>query len=133
MSFASEWKNRWFGVWREMGAAFSACPSVRDFVGSADWAGYDRDGLVRYLETAQVVASTSRMAFPCVLCGAREGGSLSYRTDGVWLWPDDLPHYISEHSIVPPRSMLEHIASKRYRPPTVSQEQVDQLQWPDCA
>jgi hypothetical protein len=133
MTPATDWNNRWFGVWRETGATYSACPSVQDFMDSAALAEFDKGRLVRYLETAHVVASTSRLAFPCVLCGARHGGSLSYRTDGEWLWPDDLGHYVSEHNVAPPRAMLEHVAGHRYDPSAVSQEQVERLQWPDCA
>lgn len=132
MSTHTEWKKRWFGVWREAGGAYSACPSVNDFIDPTLLAAYDRDRLVRYLETAHVVATTSRLNFPCVVCGARRGGSLSYRTDGDWLWPDDLGHYVTEHNVAPPLAMLASVVAHGYAPPAVSQAQVEQLQWPDC-
>lgn len=132
MNSSNEWNKRWFGVWRESGPAYGACPTVKDFVDPAALAAYDRERVVRYFETAHVVASTSRLQFPCVVCGARHGGTLSYRTDGEWLWPDDLGHYVGEHGVAPPRAMLEHIAANGYLPPAVSQNQVERLQWPDC-
>ncbi len=132
MSSRSAWNKRWFGVWRESGAAYHACPSVKDFIDPAALIVYDRERLVRYLETAHVVAATSRMSFPCVVCGVRLGGSLSYRPDGEGLWLDDLGHYVGEHGGAPPPAMLERAAARGYEPPAVSQDEVERLEWPDC-
>jgi hypothetical protein len=45
----------------------------------------------------------------CPLCGAGHGEA--ERTDGVYLWPEDLPHYIREHDVRPPVSVIRDIVS----------------------
>jgi hypothetical protein len=49
MTPATDWNNRWFGVWRETGATYSACPSVQDFMDPAALAEFDKGRLVRVL------------------------------------------------------------------------------------
>lgn len=132
MSGMPAWDKKWFGVWRESGAAYSRCPSVKEFMSPGDLVEHHGERLVRYLESAHVVASTSRINFPCVLCGVQFGGSLSYRTDGEWLWPDDLGHYVSAHHVALPPAMLARVVAHRYEPPAVSPQEVQRLQWPDC-
>lgn len=124
------WDHRWFGRWKETGSRFSLCPSIYDFIEPAINSQYNIAGLCRYLEQAQVVATTSRMNFPCVVTGRIYHGSLSSRTDGVWVWWDDLSHYIKEHALVIPDGMLSHIQANHYSPPLVEDVNVKRFEWP---
>lgn len=124
------WKHRWYGVWREYGPAYLHCPSVQDFVDSEFWRQRDREAVANYLGRAHVISTTSRLSFPCAVSGKRYPGALSYRTDGDWLWLDDLEHYVLEHDVAIPLEMLEALSKNHYVPPSVSDEALKYLDWP---
>ena len=126
-----EWEHRWFGYWREYGPAYSECPSIRDFVDQQVVSNYNKEGLRSYLTSAPIVASTSRINFPCPFTGRRIAGSLSVRTDGEWSWLDDLPDYIEEFGVRLPARFEEKIQDLNFLPPTeVSPEQINALERP---
>jgi hypothetical protein len=43
----------------------------------------------------------------CRFCGAENGSS--ERSDGVYLWPEGLAHYIRRHNVRLPAAVIEHI------------------------
>lgn len=124
------WDHRWFGIWKEMGNSYAACPSIRSFINPTINAQYDVKRLCNYLETAHVIATTSRRNFPCLITGERFDGSLSCRTDGVWVWWDDLSHYVKEHGLFLPREMSLNVEKNLYMPPPVDGRDIEKLDWP---
>jgi hypothetical protein len=52
----------------------------------------------------------------CRLCG-RSGSELgdSDLTDGTWIWPEGLPHYLEHHGVRPPEPFLVHLRATRFR------------------
>ncbi|WP_232216185.1 hypothetical protein [Promicromonospora sukumoe] len=86
----------------------SGWPEPRDFV-DPDWDEDERDEVHFYLSTGTV-----RVAFmglsECRLCGERVG-SLEY-TDGVYVWPEGLAHYVEEHSVRLPAAVVEHVQAR---------------------
>jgi hypothetical protein len=81
----------------------------------------ERERLAAYLETAPVVLT-------------REGGDpdlfdqtgatvipREYRTDGSWVWPASVTHYLRAHNVVPERGLVEHAQSRDYRLPDLDQ------------
>lgn len=130
MDQINRWPHRWFGIWNEYGPAYANCPSVRDFVCPSVAQSYAQRRLREYLTSAQEVASTSRQNFPSPFSGARRSGSISFRTDGTWLWLDDLPDYIEEHGVAIPAAFLAQIEANNFVPPKVDQEAIAKLEWP---
>ena len=126
------WPHRWFGVWREFGAPYSRCPSIHDFVFPTVARSYDAR-LPEYLTGGQTIASTSRSSFPDPFSGARRSGSVSFRTDGVWVWLDDLPDHVENHGVALPTAFLMNIEANQYRPPAVDPSEFSQLEWPPIA
>jgi hypothetical protein len=124
------WKHRWFGVWREYGPGYEACPSARDFVFPEITRTYDKRRLKEYLTNAHVIASTSRSRFPCPFTGRRTTGSISFRTDGHWLWLDDLADYVDRFDIAIPSEFLENIEKNGFTPPVVLEDVTQKLEWP---
>ena len=76
------------------------------------------------------MASTSRTSFPCPFTGKRTTGAVSFRTDGKWLWLDDLPDYIDDYDVAIPTEFLSEITSHAYIPPTIDLSALGQLEWP---
>jgi hypothetical protein len=133
MNNTENWNHKWFGVWMETAPVYGKCPSINDFIEKTSIDYQDKEQIAVYLETAQVVATTSRLRFPCVLTGKKFSGSLSYRTDGKWLWPDDLAYYVREHHVRLPDKMVETIRHNEFKPPSVTEDMVRNLEWPPAA
>jgi hypothetical protein len=131
MNKLEQWNHKWFAVWQEYGPAYEECPRVRDFVFPEVTRNYDKHRLREYLTTAHIVASTSRNQFPCPFTGKRTGGSISFRTDGHWLWLDDLADYIDQFNVAVPSEFLKTIENNGYVPPPVTDEGIaERLEWP---
>jgi hypothetical protein len=130
MNIVDQWRHRWFGVWREYGPKYKDCPSIREFVAPELVTSYDKKRLREYLLSGQIVASTSRASFPCPFTGTRHKGSISFRTDGEWLWLDDLPDYIDQFDVAIPSAWLHSIKARDYQLRPVDEQAVMALEWP---
>ncbi len=75
------------------------------------------------------VASLDGSESTCLLCGTTELTN-GFRSDGVWLWPDDLGHYVEHHNIVLPDRFLEHIRALKYQAPSGVAVPIELLPWP---
>ena len=76
--------------------------------------------LINYLRTAQVVASyrgLSRCRFECGISDQEMG----YRdlSDGVWIWPEGLAHYVEKHELPLAQEFLDTVAKNSGQPPAV--------------
>lgn len=123
------WPHRWFGCWREFGPAYELCPSIDEFV-DEDWLHESIDELVRYLARAPVVAVTSRLALPWARGEGDDRTSLAWRTDGAWLWLDDLDYYVATQSVRPPDAFVAHIEARLFALPKRLRIDRDVLDWP---
>lgn len=65
---------------------------------------------------------------PCRLCG-RQTGAMEY-TDGTFVWPEGLAHYVDEHAVRLPKRVVEH-ALRRVQ--AIEDEPVDTEWWRDQA
>lgn len=45
----------------------------------------------------------------------------AFHTDGTWIWPAAVPHYLRMHGVAPEAELLDHIRANSYRPPFVKQ------------
>jgi SUKH-3 immunity protein len=50
-----------------------------------------------------------------------------YRTDGEWVWPASVKHYLQHHGFAPEPGLREHIAGRGYRCPPVSPGLLDRV------
>ena len=69
----------------------------------------ERNELVSYLQRGFVVRSWMGYS-PCRICGANNG-DLDV-TDGVYIWPDGLAHYVDAHSVRLPIRFTDHIQAR---------------------
>jgi hypothetical protein len=134
MDTLEDWPHRWFGVWSEFGKAYAKCPSATSFVAPEINRTYRKTELRAYLTSAQAVAASSRWNFPNPFTGERRSGSLCFRTDGKWLWLDDLADYVDDHALAIPSSWLAEIEARNYAPPkSVAADLLAALEWPPTA
>ncbi|MGW5303311.1 hypothetical protein ACWERF_05210 [Streptomyces griseoluteus] len=111
------------GFYREIGGRATTAddaPSLRDAV--RDGGPWDEHRVLAYLESALEIYSTMG-AERDVLTGEEWiVGSGSLMTDGTWLWPVDLTHYVRRHHAVLPQEFLDHIRASHYTVPVVPDE-----------
>lgn len=79
-------------------------PDPKDFV-DEEWNETDRAEVVRALRSGRQVRQF-RGESTCRMCGQLNGAS--ELTDGTYLWPDGLAHYVSEHSVRLPEQVEAH-------------------------
>jgi hypothetical protein len=91
------------------------------------WNAAERDFALRYLELGYPIASALGAA-SCRLCGAANGSQ--ELSDGVFVWPEGLAHYIREHSVRLPDAVLEAF---RRRLADLEEADVDDTWWNENA
>lgn len=94
---------RLLGFWGTVGNR--TLPNPADLVDPA-WEESDRDWVADYLNHGQVAGSWMG-ASRCRLC-SRLNGSRDL-TDGYYLWPEGLAHYVVDHAVRLPAEFLKHI------------------------
>lgn len=73
----------------------------------------DKDRLLVYLlEAGKYTTLPSKRI--CEICG-KDAGSTNYYTDGYWIWPEWISHYLNDHHIKLPDKFIGNIRKKQYK------------------
>ena len=92
------------------------------------WDADEREDVASYLSYGTV--ARAYMGFStCRVCGFSRNGNLEF-TDGVFLWPQGLAHYVREHSVRLPAEIVDHA---RIRLQGIESAIVDEAWWRDAA
>jgi hypothetical protein len=83
------------------------------------WAGWDPvelPGVLAYLRTGQEWIRFNGWSYCRFECGINSG-ALGDRdlTDGVWVWPEGLAHYVETHTVRMPDEFIDHMRSQAWR------------------
>jgi hypothetical protein len=98
------------------------------------WRAEDRERIVAYLRSGHIIRPQLGYSFCRFACGIpnREMGD-SERTDGEWVWPEGLPHYVEAHSVCLPEEFVATMASRGWRAPAelglIDEDLVDESFW----
>ncbi|GAA0239527.1 hypothetical protein [Cryptosporangium japonicum] len=71
----------------------------------------DRERLLAYLTAADAVLATPGTMDDVVDAGRGAVVPLTFRSDGVWIWPDAVAYYVREHGLAPEPDLAAHIRS----------------------
>jgi hypothetical protein len=82
-------------------------PDVSLFVDS-DWDAEEREFVIDYLK-AGLLARTAMGYSLCRFCGIENGDSEF--TDGRYVWPEGLAHYLELHGVRLPDEFVKHVIS----------------------
>ena len=111
------------GYWKDTNSPHE-WPDPRHVV-DEDWGKDSRSTIVNYLSSGVVVHeflgySSCRFGacVPDELMGSREF------SDGVWIWPEGLAHYVEHHHVKLPDDFLQHLRQARFRVPQCLDSQV---------
>lgn len=70
----------------------------------------DRERVAAYLDAGDDGGMAARGCAPCRICGKSNGNK--ERTDGTYLWPSGLSHYVRDHSVRLDPAFLRHVQAK---------------------
>lgn len=94
------------GYWA--GERTAGWPSPADFVDES-WDSDTREQVADYLQRGFVVRAYMGYS-PCRICG-RNNGTLEL-SDGTFVWPDGLVHYVVDHAVRLPHEFVTHVLSE---------------------
>jgi len=90
-------------------------PDPGSFVDEA-WDQEEKEQIVAYLKAApQMPYAFAGLSWCRFRCGINHLGSLEY-TDGKYLWPEGLVHYVEVHNVKLPREVLDHMLANEIKP-----------------
>jgi hypothetical protein len=80
------------------------------------------DDILAYLENAPVVLSAHSYGPDAFKPDATPPVPPTFHTDGTWVWPGGVAHYLRHHRVPPLPQLVEHIRDNGYTVPDVSPE-----------
>ena len=91
-------------------------PHPGDFV-DASWDAGERRRVIEYLDHAYQIPMLSFGPSWCRMgcAGFPKDIGTQDLTDGVWLFPEGLVHYVRHHAVRPPETFLEHLRGRVFR------------------
>ncbi|WP_442266752.1 hypothetical protein ACSIGC_03370 [Tenacibaculum sp. ZS6-P6] len=72
----------------------------------------NKDKILKYLNNGYKVSTVSTIQ-QCEICN-KPAGPINYFSDGYWIWPKWLNHYLTEHNIKFPKKFLERMELNNY-------------------
>jgi hypothetical protein len=95
-------------------------PDPRTLVAS-HWDEETRDRVVQYLRSGRLFSTELGYSWCRFKCGISDEkmGSREY-TDGIWVWPEGLVHYLINHNIQLPDEFVEYAKSCHWSMPTTT-------------
>jgi hypothetical protein len=97
-------------------------PSLRGSLASD--AGPNEERLVAYLAAGQILATTGRLVYDVLVEGSEPIATMAVLTDGEWMWPADLAHYVQHYHVSLPADFIDHLERAGWTPPTLSEQEL---------
>jgi hypothetical protein len=96
----------WHGFYEE------AYPDPGSFVDD-NWNAEEKERIIAYLKAAhQMPYAAGGLSWCRFRCGIAGLGNTEF-TDGTWLWPAGLLHYVETHNVKLPREVLDHMLTNK--------------------
>jgi len=122
-------EGKFFGFWKASELDSEELPWVHDFT-DENWNPKDKERLLAYIYNCPLVIVSGSIRTKCLLCDD-ELASSDFVSDGEWLWPKDLTHYMMKHFVRLPDKFIEHIRKMNYDCPSEIFVDWRELPWPE--
>ncbi|GAA3043064.1 TNT domain-containing protein [Actinokineospora globicatena] len=76
-------------------------------------------GVLRYLTGAHVLLGGRGHDPDLFVPDSAPDVPAGFHTDGSWIWPASIPHYLAKHGVPPEPDLVEHIRAAGFTPPAV--------------
>lgn len=106
-------KLKAIGFWKE-NYGNNQYPNPKTLVGNK-WNKETKENVVKYLKSGKGISTWlgySWCRFNCGISNQKMGDK--DLTDGYWLWPEGLVHYVEFHNIMLPDEFLYYISTNQY-------------------
>jgi hypothetical protein len=93
-------------------------PTTRRPVLAPDHPRLDRvecDRVVAYLRAGTDVMTTTALDVDQIDPSRGQIVPVSFRTDGTWVWSDEVPYYVETYALAPEPDLYRHIVARGYR------------------
>lgn len=87
----------------------------------------DESGILAYLSSGTEIFSAMGAERDVITGDEWLPGAGSLVTDGTWMWPVELHHYVKRHHAELPEDFLATVRSTRYTAPAVSRDRVEEI------
>lgn len=88
----------------------------------------DEAAIVRYLAESPVLAVSGSVVHDILDPQHPVAGRNAVRTDGSWIWPDDLAYYVATYHVDLPAEFIEHGTQAHWAVRTLSQAELEELE-----
>jgi hypothetical protein len=122
-------KFKKFGYWREHNENYSYNPKIEEYVDVEINNTYEKNKLVGYLNAGGIVAVTSGLAFENPFTKEKFSDSFAVKTDGLYMWPEDLVVYIEHNGVVIPDEWYKYIESNNFKIPEAVKLENPDVDW----
>jgi hypothetical protein len=114
------------GFFRELRHGDPDGPVLRDAV--RDGPAGDEQQVVAYLKDAPVLVASPGLVDDVLDGSRRRVAALHIRTDGVWMWPSDLPYYVETYHVQVPGEFVRHMRRQAWKPPRLTDAELAGLE-----
>lgn len=115
------------GFFREFYPDHASLPSLREQAGTRRIRSEER--IVGYLRSGHMLAAVME-GMHDIIDGtpfAEGSGCSSLYTDGVWVWRQDLPHYVERYHVQVPDDFVRHLVEADFQVPDLSPQELAAL------
>lgn len=92
-------------------------PGGRPVVERPPVARDDVPGILHYLNTGHVLLGGRGFDVDVFAPDSVPDVPAAFHTDGTWIWPASIPHYLRKHGVPPEPEFLDHIRANNFTPP----------------
>jgi len=107
------------GFWRDDTGVFAECPRPQWLV-RAGWRVAERERISGYIRGSFAYVTFCGWSTCRFGCAAGERNGCSQLTDGEWMWPEGLAHYVECHNVMLPEEFVESMRTNQWRVPDVA-------------
>jgi hypothetical protein len=113
------------GYWRTFMESWTrGFPSPRWCV-DARWLPHDRERIIDYLNSGAAISAYGGYSYCRFRCGvADEEMGCSDLSDGVWMWPRGLAHYVEKHNVKLPDAFVHTMRAHEWQIPQEFAERI---------
>ena len=109
------------GYWRS--PAEPALPDPHEYV-DASWDAVERERVIFYLDNGYYLYGWCGFSWCRFGCPNDAEMGSSDLTDGTWLFPEGLVHYVRRHALKPPEDFLQHMRESGFLVPDLPEDEV---------
>lgn len=111
--------------WPYGGPTGDGLPDPR-LLANQEWMKDQREAIIQYLEAGKTQNTCKGVSYCRFDCGETNMGHRDF-TDGVYLWPEGLSHYVRKHHVALPFDFALHILRQIPTMPKQTPRQITKL------